>query len=69
MCDSMCVRQQYCWHLVSFYTISYDVVVPCPLSPDDHSRVFLSVSDSTGNDYINASFIDVSVMEFQYLVI
>ena len=33
---------------------------PSSLSPDDHSRVVLSVPDSTGNDYINASFIDVS---------
>ena len=29
-------------------------------SLDDHSRVVLSVPDSNGNDYINASFINVS---------
>ena len=37
--------------------------LPCihyPLSTDDHSRVVLHVPDSTGNDYINASFINVS---------
>ena len=28
---------------------------------DDHSRVVLSVTDESGNDYINASYIDVSV--------
>ena len=39
--------------------------IPSPFSPDDHSRVILSVPDSTGNDYINASFIDVSVMQFE----
>ena len=43
------------------------MVVLCPLPPDDHSRVILSVPDSTGNDYINASFIDVSVIQFEYL--
>ena len=29
---------------------------------DDHSRVVLSVPDEDGSDYINASFIDVSVL-------
>ena len=28
---------------------------------DDHSRVVLSVPDDSGSDYINASYIDVSV--------
>ena len=30
-------------------------------STDDASRVILSVPDSDGNDYINASFIDVRI--------
>ena len=32
------------------------------LPTDDHSRVVLSVPDEDGSDYINASFIDVSVL-------
>ena len=36
------------------------------LSPDDHSRVVLNVPDSNGNDYINASFINVSVHDVTY---
>ena len=32
------------------------------LHSDDHSRVVLSVPDEDGSDYINASFIDVSVL-------
>ena len=31
------------------------------LYTDDASRVILSVPDALGNDYINASFIDVSI--------
>ena len=31
------------------------------LYTDDASRVVLSVPDALGNDYINASFIDVSI--------
>ena len=29
-------------------------------APDDHSRVVLKERDSTGSDYINAAYIDVS---------
>ena len=36
-------------------------------STDDASRVILSVPDSDGNDYINASFIDVRINFQTYL--
>ena len=31
------------------------------IPPDDHSRVVLSAPDEDGSDYINASYIDVSI--------
>ena len=37
-------------------------------STDDASRVILSVPDSDGNDYINASFIDVRINFQTYLI-
>ena len=34
--------------------------LPAVIAPDDHSRVVLKERDSTGSDYINAAYIDVS---------
>ena len=34
--------------------------LPAVIAPDDHSRVVLSERDSTGSDYINGAYIDVS---------
>ena len=34
--------------------------LPAVIAPDDHSRVVLKERDSTGSDYINGAYIDVS---------
>ena len=34
---------------------------------DDFSRVVLAVPDSQGNDYVNASFVDVSLLQLTHM--
>ena len=50
-------------HLVNLVCVEDvgEVGVLFLLSLDDHSRVVLCTPDEKGSDYINASFIDVSV--------
>ena len=42
------------------YNEEYHVFI-LSVTPDDHSRVVLSAPDEEGSDYINASYIDVSI--------
>ena len=42
-----------------FYMLVYFVFAFCWVPADDTSRVVLSVPDTSGSDYINASYIDV----------
>ena len=65
----MCVWHVHGW--VGVHHIMYPWLKKMPLytntiimtlHSDDHSRVVLSVPDADGSDYINASFIDVSVL-------
>ena len=39
----------------------------CVFHSVDHSRVVLSVPVENGSDYINASYIDVSIMTYTYI--
>ena len=44
-----------------FYMLVYFVFAFCWVPADDTSRVVLSVPDTSGSDYINASYIDVRI--------
>ena len=55
-----------CWvlrHLkcVCMYVCTYYIICHFLLDVVDHSRVILKVPDETGCDYINASYINVSL--------